>query len=255
MAVQAFVTGEAVPLDLPLARVPSRALAFLVDVIVQLALLAFAGPAFILLVLLIFEDLAWFNVALLIATVGVLVGYPVLCETITRGRSPGKFIAGVQVIRNDGGPIDFRHALTRGLTGALVDFWGIASFGLVAAGVATCDRQSRRLGDMLAGTVVVVCDAPLPMPKLAAPPPWLAAWVSGVRVTALTDELALATRQYLTRYRELAPAVRDQLAAELAQRVCAQLGAVSPAGAQPLAVLGAVIAERQRREIQAKANA
>jgi uncharacterized RDD family membrane protein YckC len=244
-----FVTGEAVPLELPIARIPSRATAYLCDVLVQVFILSILLPVVVLSLITTDLDLAWVTTASLVSLVAVLVGYPVLCETLSRGQTPGKMILGIRVVRADGAPIDFRHALTRGLTGALVDFWGMLSFGLVAAVVASCDRQSRRVGDLLAGTLVIVADPPLPMPKLAVAPPWLAAWVAPLNVTAIPDDLARATRQYLIRYRELAPEISGPLGEHLARRVCAQLGAPIPPGSTPLTLLGSVIAERQRREI------
>ena len=45
--------------------------------------------------------------------------YPVTIETLTRGRSLGKMAAGLRTVRDDAGPITFRHAFTRGLLGVV----------------------------------------------------------------------------------------------------------------------------------------
>ncbi|MGW4241280.1 RDD family protein, partial [Nocardia sp. NPDC004722] len=148
-----FTTGEAVAVELPIARVPTRAAAFLLDLIVQIVI----G----LLLILLFEailawadaDSAWRDTAALVGMVSAMIGYPVLFETFSRGRSLGKMAVGLRVVRADGGPIDFRHAVTRGLAG-IVDFW-ILGTGLIAVVVSLCSPQGRRIGDALAGTVVV----------------------------------------------------------------------------------------------------
>ncbi|MEV6556995.1 RDD family protein [Nocardia sp. NPDC051756] len=244
-----FTTGEAVALELPIARIPTRATAFLVDVVVQIML---ATALFVLTVSVLLPsgaDTAWLNVAVLVTIVGVLVGYPVICETASRGRTLGKLMLGLRVVRADGGPIDFRHALTRGLAGAIVDFWMLGAFGAVAVLTSMCSPNARRVGDVLAGTVVVHAQRSLPVPLLAVAPPWLAGWAEPLPLAMLPDELALAVRQYLSRFRTLTPVVQHELGSALVGAVCARLQVPVPGGYPPLQVLGAVIAERQRRAL------
>ena len=156
---------------------------------------------------------------------------------------------GLRVVRDDGGPIGFRHALTRGLAAALVDFWNLGGFGFVAVVTSLCSPRARRVGDILAGTVVVSDRARLPMPALATVPPWLAGWVAGVDLSGLTEELALSVRQYLTRYPQLTPQAQADLGTALVQAVCRQLRVAPVVGYPPLQILGAVIGERQRRTL------
>ena len=84
------VTGEAVVLDVPVARFPSRMLAIAIDLAVQLSTLV------ILLVIVAatqagggLDDAAAAAIALSV-TIGVIVGYPAVFETLSRGRSLGK---------------------------------------------------------------------------------------------------------------------------------------------------------------------
>ena len=51
----------------------------------------------------------------LVTSVGVVVGYPLVMETLTRGRTLGKMAIGLRTVRDDGGPIRFRQALVRAL--------------------------------------------------------------------------------------------------------------------------------------------
>src|SRR5688572_853951 len=119
--VSELVTGEGVVLDLRLARLPSRALAFGIDATVQITLAIVV--MFVIGATVETADEALAATLMLLTIVTVLVGIPVTVETLTRGRSLGKVILGLRVVRDDGGPTRFRHALTRGLAGFFVDFW------------------------------------------------------------------------------------------------------------------------------------
>ncbi|NNH73977.1 RDD family protein [Nocardia uniformis] len=242
-----FTTGEAVAVELPIARIPTRAAAFLLDLMLQLSV----GLALIFLVEVtlagVGADPAWEDAALLITVVSVLIGYPVVFETLTRGRTLGKMALGLRVVRGDGGPVDLRHALTRGL-GGIVDFWVLGT-GVIAIVVSLCSPNARRVGDILAGTVVVHSQARLPSVGLAIPPPWLAVWARQLDVSGLSDELALSVRQYLLRFPQLTPAVQQHLGVVLVDAVCTELKIPGPAGYPPLHILGAVLSERQRRAL------
>src|SRR5215471_5526474 len=77
--------------------------------------------------------------------VGVIVGYPVLWETLTRGASPGKYALGLRVVSDDGGPERFRQALVRGLAG-VVEIW--IMFGVPALISSLLSDRGKRLGDI-----------------------------------------------------------------------------------------------------------
>ncbi|WP_067696641.1 RDD family protein [Nocardia jejuensis] len=240
-----FTTGEAVAVELPLARIPTRAAAFVLDLVIQ-AIVALVLLFVIEMTLASMDaDSAWRDAAVLVAVVTALIGYPVLWETFSRGRSVGKLAFGLRVVRADGGPVYFKHAVTRGLAG-IVDFW-ILGTGLIAIVVSLCSPTGRRVGDALAGTVVVHDRGRLPWPALAAPPPWLAGWARQLDLSGVSDEQASAVRGYLLRFRTLTPAVQDQLGRTLVITVCTQLNVPPPNGYPPVHILGAVLAERQRR--------
>nr|WP_173133595.1 RDD family protein [Kibdelosporangium persicum] len=229
------------------ARLASRGLAFVLDVLLQFLTLL------VLFLILGAAGVTGFDGALrsavtLAVLVLVLVGYPVITETLTRGKTVGKAAAGLRVVRTDGGPIRFRHALVRGLAGFFVDFWGVGLFGAVAVIVSLSSRNSQRVGDMLAGTLVVrervpeQSSAPVPMP------PPLAGWAATQRVSGLPNDLALAVRQYLGRLHELAPEAAHTLGQRLAGEVSAHLGSPVPPNVPIPEYLAAVLAERRTRE-------
>ncbi|GAB0101096.1 RDD family protein [Nocardia sp. JMUB6875] len=242
-----FTTGEAVAVELPIARIPTRAAAFLLDLILQVILGILLVLVLELLLVWIDADSAWRDAAVVVAMVSALIGYPVLFETFSHGRSVGKMAVGLRVVRADGGPIDFRHAVTRGLAG-IVDFWMLGT-GLIAIVVSVCSPNARRVGDALAGTVVVHDRSRLPFAALAAPPPWLIGWARQLDLSGLPDDLVLSMRKYLLRFRTLTPEVQDRLGRALVIAVCAKLRTPPLNGYPPLQILGAVLAERQRRAI------
>ncbi|WAL64814.1 RDD family protein [Amycolatopsis cynarae] len=244
MSVQPdLVTGDAVVLDLRLARLASRGLAFAIDLAIQAGMLGVCAVALAVADL----DAALTAAILLSLLVLVRVGYPVLFESLNQGRTPGKLALGLRAVRDDGGPLRFRHALARGLAGAIVDFGPVGLWSVVAVTVSLFSAKSKRVGDYLAGTVVIQDRAPEALAPSVVMPPALITWAAGLELSGFTDDLALAARQYVARYGEMRPEARDALGHRLVQEVAARIGAPSPPGAPPWAYLMAVLAERRNR--------
>jgi uncharacterized RDD family membrane protein YckC len=240
-----LVTGEAVVLELRLAKLASRSLALALDLTVQVGLLVVGTLVLSGTVSAVDDALA---AALgLVFYVAVVLGYPVAMETATRGRSLGKLALGLRVVRDDGGPVRFRHALVRGLL-SVVEIW--LTFGSVALIASLASAQGKRLGDYLAGTVVVRERVPVQGAPVAAMPPPLASWAAGLDLSQVPDDLALAARQYLARAPELAPPVREAMGARLAGALAAVTSPAPPPGTPAWAFLSAVLAERRRREFE-----
>ncbi|MBV9314658.1 MAG: RDD family protein [Pseudonocardia sp.] len=246
-AMNDLVTGDAVVLELSLAKLPSRALAFAIDLAVMCA-------GFLVLLIGTVASLTSVDEALAAAVVLVLwllvfVGYPVIVETLSRGRSLGKMALGLRVVREDGGPIRFRHALTRGLAGFVVDF-GVFSFFTGAVGLiaSLASERGRRVGDMLAGTVVVRERVPTSSVGVVPMPAPLAGWAAFLELSRLPDSLAMSVRQFLQRAHQFDPQVRDRLGESLAGRVASLVSPPAPPGTPAWAYLAAVLAERRRRE-------
>ena len=109
-----LVTGDAVQLEVSIAQLPVRAAAALIDVAVMAA---GYGVLTLLWALTLSEfDPALSAAVLIIFMVLVLVGYPVVFETATRGRSLGKMAFGLRVVSDDGGPERLRQAVFRALS-------------------------------------------------------------------------------------------------------------------------------------------
>jgi uncharacterized RDD family membrane protein YckC len=252
--VSQLVTGEAVVLQVRIARMPTRALACAIDVILQAVVL---GVLISLLAgFLIGGDASEaLAVALIFVTVlVVVVGYRVVMETLTRGRTLGKMVLGLKVVRDDGSSIRFRHALVRTLMWFFVDFapWFAACPGIVAS---LMNKQGKRIGDMVAGTVVIrERHQPMASPPLFVPG-HLVQWAQSLELSRLSDDLANAAREYLARYTELLPDARAALGDALAYRVGQVTAPAPPVPIVAPAFLSAVLAERRRRELARLATA
>lgn len=237
------VTGDAVVLDVQIAQLPVRAIGALIDVTVMF-LLYILGVVLWALTLTDFDS-ALSGAVLIIYTVLVLVGYPIVFEVATRGRSLGKMAMGLRVVAEDGGPERFRQALFRALA-SVVEIWTFAGGPAVICSLLSA--KGKRIGDVFAGTLVISERGP----KLGPPPtmpPSLAWWATSLQLSGLKTEQVELARQFLTRAHQLEPGLRDQMAYRIAGEVTAQISPPPPPGAPPQFVLAAVLAERHRREL------
>ncbi|NDL58563.1 RDD family protein [Phytoactinopolyspora mesophila] len=237
------VTGEAVPLELRLAKLPSRALSIAIDAAVYavcgLGLYALAGAVLPAL------DAALATALGLATTITLLVAVPATIETLSRGKSFGKFVLGLRVVRDDGGPIRARHALVRALNGVFTDF--VVTFGVGAIFCSLLNQRGKRIGDVMAGTVVLRERIPQ-QPGLPAVPSELAGWARTLDLSRLPNDLALDARNYLIRWQQMAPEIRDSLGARIAGQVASVVSPQPPPGVSAPAYLAAVLGERGRRE-------
>ncbi|MFI1211588.1 RDD family protein [Streptomyces sp. NPDC020802] len=239
-----LVTGEAVALELRPAKLPSRVLAVLLDLVVAVA--AYVAVTIALVASTAALDEAAQMAVSIAAFLLLLVGGPIAVETLSHGRSLGKLACGLRVVRDDGGPIRFRHALVRGAVG-VVEI--LMTFGVVACIASLVSARGRRLGDVFAGTLVVRERIPAGHTSFVPPPPpWLSGRFSGLDLSGVPDGLWLAVRQYLTRMQQLDPQVGWAMAERLAAEVAERTGAPAPHGVPPAAFLAAVVQERQARE-------
>ncbi len=153
-----LTTPEGVRLQLTPAGPVVRAYAWAID----FAAWSFGAGAVVSLLAAILPSQKLFNGVSALLFFFAYWAYPVLCEVYAGGRTLGKFVVGLQVLRADGLPVRWRESVLRNLLLA-ADFLPM----LYATGLLSmlCDRQFRRLGDMVAGSQVVYRDKP---PKRAA---------------------------------------------------------------------------------------
>ncbi|WP_231932776.1 RDD family protein [Micromonospora rifamycinica] len=249
-----LVSGEAVELDVRAARLGSRVLALLIDVVGQALCAALLALTLTPLVLILLPDpvvdRAFTGALETLGLALVLVGYPVIWERLNHGRTPGKLAVGLRVVDADGGPVGVGQSLTRALVGVAVEWPGLVLPLLSWAAGATVmltDPRGRRLGDLVAGTMVVhtrSAQSWRPAPQIIPP---LAGWAVTLDLTRLDDALALAVRQYLTRGAQLVEPYHSRLGRQLWREVGALTSPAPPPGVPESLLLAAVLAERNRR--------
>ena len=180
-------------------------------------------------------------------TTAIIVGYPTIFETLSRGRSLGKLALGLRVVSDDGGPERFRQALMRALA-AVLEIW--LTLGFLALVSSLLSAGGKRLGDIFAGTFVITerlpqqRGGPAQAPLLPAA---LAGWAASLELSGLSDATAGTARQYLSRYYDFTPAARAEHGQRIVAAVAAQVSPAPPAGTPPPDYLCAVLAERRNR--------
>ena len=152
----------------------------------------------------------------------VYFGYFFVAEAVTGGRTPGKSAMGLRVIRIDGSAADFAAIAVRNVI-RIVDVL-VVLIGIV---VMFFQPQTRRLGDLGAGTIVVRDRAAISLAAAVAPPPILLRTPdSGPPIDGL-DRIGGferdALRVFLSRP-GLSPKLRADLAADIAKRLLDRLG-------------------------------
>lgn len=221
-----IATPDHVSLEFELAGLGSRFSAYVIDfifnvlLIIAIIFVAYLSGGLIALRLLAGSSGGNASVSWLLAVVVLIIflinwGYYVFFEGLGKGSTPGKKRMGIRVIRQDGLPIGLREAALRNLVRA-ADMLPPPSY-ILGGLVMHFDPQGRRLGDMVAGTYVVVEKF-----DLAAQGASGAAWVKRVeqgrsrqgltlpRGTISAQQLGLI-EQFLARSRELSEERRSQL--------------------------------------------
>jgi len=228
-----LVTPERIIVVHPLAGPARRFVAYLIDQVLLVVL--FAAVVLVFLTLTMGSVAAWGPV--LVAVFVLTWGYGAFCEGVFNGQTLGKYCLGIRVVSQRGVPISGAQAVLRNLVGTvdgLVPFFfqiGLASMIL--------SRQFQRLGDLAAGTIVVIEErrssrgfTRIKDPDVDALLPWLPGRI------AVSSDLARVLSDYVDVRGRFGPRRRAEMAEPLARPLRARFGLSSHAAAD--AVLCAV---------------
>ena len=238
-------TPELVSIEFPLAGIGSRFIAILVDSLIL-------GAAVILLIFLaafILPALGYFGSKSASWGIGIFLlilfllfwGYFALFEAFNNGRTPGKRVAKIRVIHQSGRGVNFAEALARNLVRIIDYLPGFYGVGIAAMFMS---RQSQRLGDMVAGTLVVrerEVEAPMwgestsrtltaaaLAPNSPIPPPHLRVLLPAPALARLTPADLEVLEGFFSRRFDMDLATRSMLAGRIASALCAKSGLAIP---------------------------
>jgi len=261
-------TPELVAIELPLAGLGSRFIAILVDYLIWGVVFLVVG----LLAAVIVPALHLFGGVSPYWAIGIVVlivflmqwGYFAVFEAFGNGRTPGKRVARIRVIHQSGRGINFVEALARNLV-RFVDY--LPSFYAVGVVAIFLSRRNQRLGDMVAGTLVVrdrEVDSPhwsesssrtftapaIPVaPSIALPwassgpwggPPHLRVLLPAPALAKLSASDLEVLESFFTRRLDMDLTTRAALANRIATALCAKSGLQIPEGTSVETFLEAV---------------
>ncbi|MFN2400209.1 MAG: stage II sporulation protein M [Gemmatimonadaceae bacterium] len=218
-------TPEQVAFSYTVAGVGTRAAAAVVDhlICIGIAVALFLVGAFVMGIVapgaVLGKEVetvgAWVLGIMAIAQVAVFWGYYVIFEGLWDGQTPGKRRQGIRVVQDGGYSTSFAASAVRNLVRALdMQPLGTYAVGIVSAAIS---KSGKRLGDMVAGTMVVqerivtvASDLPTGSAAASQAQPSLAAVLT-------EDEYALLDR-FIARRNVLDPDRRRAIADELSRR-------------------------------------
>lgn len=205
------VTPEAVSLVVDTAGLGSRMIALIVDSLIQ-------GAAVLALTVVlagIGEEIA--GILYLVAVFVIVWGYFPVFESLWSGRTPGKRLQRLRVVRTDGQPAGVGPVIVRNIV-RIADF--LPAFYAAGSLSILLSRRHQRLGDLAAGTMVVrERGAPEPSPldaPLEAHP--------GLDTAALSQHDYVVIRNFLQRRGSFEPSARADLARSIASAFRTKVG-------------------------------
>jgi uncharacterized RDD family membrane protein YckC len=207
-------TPEGVALELTLAGLGSRAVAGGLDLVLK------ALAVGVLLVVLL-GLLGAQGALVVVPAIGLtLLLFDVAFETLRGGRTPGKSISGLRVVRSSGRPVDLTASMIRNVL-RLVDGMALSYVPTIVS-IAVTERN-QRLGDLAADTIVIRDRRGIDREQasfagggpLASAEPVHAAAGASWDVSAVPAEDLATVRSFLERRNGLAGEARARLAAQL----------------------------------------
>jgi uncharacterized RDD family membrane protein YckC len=232
-------TPEQIPLEFPLAGIGSRFLALAVDTMIQAIALLLLGsvaytvgsrgpkmPA----------RGAWALAILVLVTFLLQSGYFALFEAIWNGQTPGKRLSHLRVIQDSGRPITVFEAVARNLLRVVDSIPGLYGVAIISA---LFSARNKRLGDYVAGTVVVlekpaVIETGVPWDSAASPA------ASRYDASRLKPEEFQLIEAFLVRRKQLAAEVRAETGRQIVQRLATRLEFTPADTQQPEALLASL---------------
>jgi uncharacterized RDD family membrane protein YckC len=216
-------TPENIELSYALAGPGSRAAAYFLDLLIMSVISQLVVNLLVLAFATLFSALGLDSRLWISAIVGLFAfalynGYFILLEWLLNGQTPGKRLLHIRVIKQGGYALRFFDTLLRNLL-RVIDFlplfYGVGLTSLLFT------RDSQRLGDLVAGTLVVYqepVETDSLLPDLPAPEEF-ETFLPAVQLAAIPSDAISLAAEYLRSRTELAPRPRQEIAAELVELI------------------------------------
>jgi uncharacterized RDD family membrane protein YckC len=243
-------TPEQMPLEFTVAGIGSRFLALAIDTLLQIGV----GLLLLIVVAVLGSTGALLglraHILWLLALAGAIIfllmyGYFACFEILWSGQTPGKRMIGIRVVKDSGRPLTPSETIGRNLL-RIVD--QLPAFYAVGVLVALMNAQNKRLGDFIAGSMVVresSMAAIKPIWQSVQSPSEHPAGAARLSTAALSmEELALIDT-FLQRRHDLAPDVRSRMAGKILDQLKGKLAAGAQEGLSPESLLEALAYERR----------
>lgn len=146
-SVVRIVTPENIAFEYRLSGPFRRAVAYILDLLLRLLIVV----GILLVVVFVFRSQASIGIVL-VAFFVLEWGYGGIFETFWNGQTPGKRMMAIRVVSTDGLPINGQQAVLRNFLRVVDGFL----YFLVGAASFLISRRFQRLGDLAAGTMVVL---------------------------------------------------------------------------------------------------
>jgi len=235
-------TPEQLRLDFAIAGIGSRFVALAIDTLIQFAI------GFVLVIALaVLGALGLLGASGLwaVAFVGFAVfllmfGYFAIFEILWHGQTPGKRFAGIRVVKDSGRPLAPVEAVGRNLLRIVDSMPGCYAIGIISALLSS---RGKRLGDFVAGSVVVV-DSPV----TSTTPVWPAdqraqAPISGAAPISIEDLRLI--EQFIARRSEMTIDLRTKMAQQILARIRSHSVVPEGVGGSAEAILDALALQRR----------
>ena len=208
-----LITPERVMFSYPLAGPSRRALAYVIDSLMISVLIGVVSLISILLVVA-FRELA--GIGLLLAfSFFVIWGYGTVCEGVFNGQTVGKRVVGLRVMTTQGVPITGSQAAIRNLLGTVDGPFPFLFLPGFVSMILT--RRFQRLGDLAAGTMVIIEEVKLETKMIRVDDPAVLDLIMllPMRVVATSDQ-SRALSDYVKHRGRFGPDLREEIAQPLA---------------------------------------
>ena len=253
-------TPELVVVSYTIAGLGSRVYAGLIDLVICIVTLLGIVIAFVSLspkeeplarpLVGVGSSTAWAFAVIILAQFVLLWGYYLLFEGLRDGQTPGKRMVGIRTVRDGGYSVGFSASSVRNLM-RIVDMQPLFCYavGITSIGFS---RSGKRLGDIVAGTLVVR-ETMVPQPRETVARGGSAAALPVTAAAQLTDDEFELLVRWADRRMALEPERRKQLTTQVAKRLARALPEL-PTSSESARLVHLLTSERTARERGAAAR-